>query len=39
MKMQDAEFGHVDYCWDRAGAIDIADEEMQYWGEGAPAGN
>jgi hypothetical protein len=36
---QGVEFGHVDYCWDRAGAIDIADEDMQYWDGDSPESN
>lgn len=39
LKFADAEFGDADFCWGRAGAIDIADEEMHYWDEEGAAGN
>jgi hypothetical protein len=39
VKGMDVEFGHPDYDWSRLGAIDLADEEMTYWDEEAPAGN
>ncbi|NOD65764.1 hypothetical protein [Ruegeria sp. HKCCD6109] len=32
-------FGHPDYDWSRASAIDIADEEMTYWDECADGSN
>ena len=38
LRGQEAEFGHPDYDWSRAAAVDVADEEMTYWDE-APAGN
>lgn len=33
VRLMEVEFGNVDYDWSRAGAIDIADEEMAYWDE------
>ncbi len=33
------EFGHPDYDWSRASAIDIADEEMTYWDEETSGAN
>jgi len=39
LKGMEAEFGHPDYDWSRASAIDIADEEMTYWDEAEEQGN
>ena len=38
LRMQEEEFGDPDYCWDRAGAADIVDEEMSYWDADDSAG-
>ena len=32
----DAPFGHPDYCWDRGGACDLADDEIETCWETAP---
>ncbi len=39
LKGMGAQFGDQDYCWDRASAIDITDEEMSYWDEEVSVGN
>lgn len=39
LRMMDEEFGDDSVDWSRSGAVDLADEEMQYWDCDTAVGN